>query len=79
MGGDSSLEEKARPDTSRGSGGGWTRCGLTLSVLDREADALVQMGIQEYRHEHLEMPDWGESLMPLSSGQKIILHLFEKL
>lgn len=58
----SSPKKKAKPDTSRGIGRDWTRCGLTLCVLDLEADAVVQMGIRKYRYEHLEMPDWGDSL-----------------
>lgn len=75
----SSPKKKAKPDTSRGIGRDWTRCGLTLCVLDLEADAVVQMGIQKYRYEHLEMPDWGDSLVHLSPGQEIVLYLFERL
>ena len=48
-------------------------------MLDLEVDAVVQMGIQKYRYEHLEMPDWGESLVHLSPGQETVLYLFERL
>jgi len=79
VGGDASSLKKAQPDTSRGTGGDWTRYGLTLCVLDLEADAVIQMGILKYRYKHLEMPDWEASLVHFSPVQGIVLYFFEGL